>query len=108
MMPRFLNGNSKDDLAPTTILIWLLITPFQIIRLFLGVILECHIAGSNPKKSSNLDLNSFVKKISGRRTNACFFLLIILIAAIFLIEKVNFPSPKKNYDIDVTNDIKKL
>ena len=37
-----------------------------------------------------------------------FFLLIILIAAIFLIEKVNFPSPKKNYDIDVTNDIKKL
>ncbi len=37
-----------------------------------------------------------------------FFLAIILITTIFLIEKVNFPSPKKNYDIDVTNDIKKL
>tara|TARA_Y100000816_G_C25708215_1_gene373937 strand:- start:373 stop:552 length:180 start_codon:yes stop_codon:yes gene_type:complete len=37
-----------------------------------------------------------------------FFLIIIFITAIFLIEKVNFPSPEKKYDIDVTNDIKKL
>jgi hypothetical protein len=51
--------------------------PFQIIRLFLGVIFECHIAGSKPKKSINLDLNSFVRKISGSKTKACFFLLII-------------------------------
>tara|TARA_B100001939_G_scaffold128238_1_gene111177 strand:- start:514 stop:693 length:180 start_codon:yes stop_codon:yes gene_type:complete len=35
-------------------------------------------------------------------------LIVILIAAIFLIEKINFPSPQKNYDIDITNDIKKL
>ena len=28
--------------------------------------------------------------------------------AIFLLEKVNFPSPEKKYDIDVTNDVKKL
>ena len=35
-------------------------------------------------------------------------LIVILIAAIFLIEKINFPSPQKNYDIDLTNDIKKL
>ena len=35
-------------------------------------------------------------------------LIVILIAAIFLIEKINFPSPEKNYDIDITNDIKKL
>ena len=34
--------------------------------------------------------------------------IIFFIIAIFLIEKINFPSPKKNYDIDVTNDIKKL
>ena len=34
--------------------------------------------------------------------------IIIFIIAIFLIEKINFPSPKKNYDIDITNDIKKL
>ena len=30
-----------------------------------------------PKKSINLDLNSFVRKISGSKTKACFFLLII-------------------------------
>ena len=34
--------------------------------------------------------------------------LIIFIIAIFLIEKINFPSPEKNYNIDVTNEIKKL
>ena len=34
--------------------------------------------------------------------------IIIFIIAIFLIEKINFPSHKKNYDIDITNDIKKL
>ena len=34
--------------------------------------------------------------------------IIIFIIAIFFIEKINFPSPKKNYDIDITNDIKKL
>ena len=34
--------------------------------------------------------------------------IIFFIIAIFLIEKINFPSPKKNYDVDVTKDIKKL
>ena len=33
---------------------------------------------------------------------------IIFIAAIFLLEKVNFPSPEKKYEIDITNEIKKL
>ena len=37
-----------------------------------------------------------------------FLLIIIFIVAIFLIEKINFPSPKKNDDIDITNEIKKL
>ena len=32
-----------------------------------------------------------------------FFIIII-----FLIEKINFPSPEKKYNIDVTNEIKKL
>ena len=73
IIPRFLNGSNKDDLAPTTNLILLLIIPFQIILLFFGVIFECHIAGSKPKKSTNLYLNSFVKKISGSKTKACFF-----------------------------------
>ena len=34
--------------------------------------------------------------------------VVVLIFAIFLIEKVSFPSPEKKYQIDVTNEIKKL
>ncbi len=34
--------------------------------------------------------------------------VILFIVAIFLIEKINFPSPEKKYNIDITNDIKKL
>ena len=34
--------------------------------------------------------------------------IIIFIIAIFLIEKISFPSPEKKYQIDVTNEIKKL
>ena len=36
------------------------------------------------------------------------FAIVIFIIAIFLIEKVNFPSPQKKYDIEITNDINKL
>ena len=35
-------------------------------------------------------------------------LLVVLIFAIFLVEKISFPSPEKKYQIDVTNEIKKL
>ena len=35
-------------------------------------------------------------------------LSILIIAGIFLIEKINFPSPEQNYKIDITNEIKKL
>ena len=35
-------------------------------------------------------------------------LVIVVIIGIFLIEKINFPSPKKNFNIDITNEIKKL
>tara|TARA_Y200000002_G_C22512777_1_gene592023 strand:- start:686 stop:865 length:180 start_codon:yes stop_codon:yes gene_type:complete len=34
--------------------------------------------------------------------------IVILIVAIFLIEKISFPSPEKKYQIDVTDEIKKL
>ena len=34
--------------------------------------------------------------------------VFVLIFAIFLIEKISFPSPEKKYKIDVTNEIKKL
>ena len=34
--------------------------------------------------------------------------VVVLIFAIFLIEKISFPSPENKYQIDVTNEIKKL
>ena len=37
-----------------------------------------------------------------------FLLIIVFIFVIFLIEKISFPSPEKKYQIDVTNEIKKL
>jgi hypothetical protein len=37
-----------------------------------------------------------------------FLIYIVIIFGIFLIEKINFPSPEKKYEIDITNDIKKL
>ena len=37
-----------------------------------------------------------------------FLILIVFIIVIFLIEKIKFPSPEKKFNIDVTNDIKKL
>ena len=51
----------------------------------------------------NQDLGSSLIKILIKLLIVNSFFII----AIFLIEKINFPSPKKNYDIDVTNDIKK-
>ncbi len=33
---------------------------------------------------------------------------VIFVVVIFLIEKISFPSPEKKYQIDVTNEIKKL
>ena len=35
-------------------------------------------------------------------------LIVVLIFVIFLIEKISFPSPEKKYQIDITNEIKKL
>ena len=35
-------------------------------------------------------------------------LFIVVIAAIFIIEKISFPSPEQSYKIDITNEIKKL
>ena len=34
--------------------------------------------------------------------------IVVIIFSIFLIEKIKFPSPEKEYKIDVTNEIKKL
>jgi len=35
-------------------------------------------------------------------------IFIVIIVGIFLIEKINFPSPEQKYKIDITNEIKKL
>ena len=34
--------------------------------------------------------------------------IVVIIFSIYLIEKIKFPSPKKEFKIDVTNEIKKL
>ena len=36
------------------------------------------------------------------------FIVVVFILTIFLIEKISFPSPEKKFQIDVTNEIKKL
>ncbi len=33
---------------------------------------------------------------------------VFMIVVIFLIEKINFPSPEQNYKIDITDEINKL
>ena len=35
-------------------------------------------------------------------------IVVVFILAIFLIEKISFPSPEKKYQIDLTNEIKKI
>ena len=44
----------------------------------------------------------------GRILLKLVLLFVLLIVAIFLIEKINFPSPEKNYKIDITDEINKL
>ena len=65
---------SPDDCSSTSTNI---VDNYNIPSRHFGVILECHIAGSNPKKSENLNLNSLVKNISGSKTKACLFSEII-------------------------------
>ena len=35
-------------------------------------------------------------------------IIVVLVFVIFLIEKIKFPSPEKKFQIDITNEIKKL
>jgi hypothetical protein len=56
------------------------------------------------KYNRNPSLGSSIVKILFR----ILLLIVIFIIAIFLIEKISFPSPEKKYQIDVTNEIKKL
>ena len=44
----------------------------------------------------------------GRILFKIVLILIVITIGIFLIEKINFPSPKQNLKIDITDEIKKL
>jgi len=44
----------------------------------------------------------------GRMLVKIVLLMILVIAGIFLIEKINFPSPEQKFKIDITNEINKL
>ena len=51
--------------------------------------------------------NSFSETL-GVRLLKILILLLIFIVSLFLIEKINFPSPKQNIKKDITNEIIKL
>ena len=51
--------------------------------------------------------NSFSETL-GAKVLKILILLLIFIVSLFLIEKVNFPSPKQNIKKDITNEIIKL
>jgi len=44
----------------------------------------------------------------GRMLVKIVLLMILVIVGIFLIEKINFPSPEQKFKIDITNEINKL
>ena len=44
----------------------------------------------------------------GRILIKLILFLVLMIVAIFLIEKINFPSPEQNYKIDITDEINQL
>ena len=56
------------------------------------------------KYNRNQGIGSSIVKILFR----IVLLLIVIVVGIFLIEKVNFPSPEQNFKIDITNEIEKL
>ena len=56
------------------------------------------------KYNRQQSVGSFISKILIK----LILIVIIIIVGIFLIEKITFPSPEKKYNIDITNEIKKL
>ena len=50
----------------------------------------------------------YKKKIDFYSSFKIFLLIVVFIFIIFLIEKISFPSPENKFQIDVTNEIKKL
>jgi len=44
----------------------------------------------------------------GRILIKLILILVVMIVGIFLVEKINFPSPEQNYKIDITDEINQL
>ena len=61
IIPSFLNGKSKADLAPTKIFILSLIKPFQIILFCFGVILEWEDWESLCARLKRIDIDFLLK-----------------------------------------------
>ena len=56
------------------------------------------------KYNRQQSIGSSITRILIKLVVLCF----LIIAAIFLIEKIKFPSPEESLKIDITNEIKKL
>ena len=44
----------------------------------------------------------------GRFLIKLILILVLMIVGIFLVEKINFPSPEQNYKIDITDEVNQL
>ena len=49
-----------------------------------------------------------IGSLIGRILIKLILALVFMIVVIFLIEKINFPSPEQKYKIDITDEINKL
>ena len=54
------------------------------------------------------DRQSSIGQSLGRTMIKFLLILIVILVAFFLIEKISFPSPNKNINKDITNEIIKL
>ena len=56
----------------------------------------------------NLKRRSSLGQTISRKILKYLMVIVVLIIAIFLLEKINFPSPSKELKIDISNEIIKL
>jgi hypothetical protein len=49
-----------------------------------------------------------LKEILAQKLLKILVILIIFAAGVYLVEKINFPSPEKKFKIDISNEIIKL
>ena len=56
----------------------------------------------------NLKRRSSLGQTISRKILKYLMVIVVIIIAIFLLEKINFPSPSKELKIDISNEIIKL